>query len=221
MSTREAMELARWREIQSSLNANPASMISWFDDLGTGNPQFRFLSNFYEGKTPIVLPGLKAMLEKRFPEADSGIEFPTGEHAFQALKATNLTDFLRVGLAAPLKIDGEDGELEAPGVAKYIGKSMPLRPDWERVKMDVMVAVLRAKFAPDRNEAAWLLATGDAYLREGTWWHDTTWGVDLYAEGFPGRNWLGTMLMAIRAELRSGVEIDTGLHNLRRAGLGF
>jgi predicted NAD-dependent protein-ADP-ribosyltransferase YbiA (DUF1768 family) len=62
--------------------------------------------------------------------------------------------------------------------------------------------VLARKFHPAREEAQMLLDTGDAQLVEGTYWHDQVWGVDI-TTGI-GRNWLGTLLMARRAELRAG-----------------
>lgn len=153
----------------------PGVRIAWFDDLGTGNEDYRFLSNFYEGDPLPVF----------------GEEWPTGEHAFQAIKATDsrARDAIR--------------DARSPGEAKRMGRACTLRPDWEEVKYDVMAAVVRSKFDPGRVEGALLLGTGDALLVEGTYWHDRVWGIDLNALGNPGRNWLGTLLMARRAELRA------------------
>lgn len=155
----------------------PGVEILWFDDLGTGNAEYRFLSNFYVGE-PIQLPGVDA-------------QFPTGEHAFQAFKTDDLNEFHRI-VGSP-----------SPGAAKRAGRTCSLRHDWEAIKYDVMAAVVRAKFSLDRDEAGMLLATNDAYLREGTYWRDSVWGVDLRHPERPGRNWLGTLLMARRAELRA------------------
>jgi hypothetical protein len=169
-------------------------VISYLDDFEGAN-EWGALSNFYQG-API-----------RFDR----FAFATGEHFFQALKAKTRADFNKV-IACP-----------TPAEAKQQGKHMlRLRPDWERVKYDVMRLVLSRKFAQGRDEARVLLATGNALIVEGTMWGDQVWGVDLRAgrkdrggeqrdgEPFergepwrvsPGRNWLGALLMARRAEL--------------------
>lgn len=53
---------------------------------------------------------------------------------------------------------------------------MRRRPDWEDVKVDIMLGLLRQKFQHPELGAK-LLATGDAYLVEGNTWGDTFWGV--------------------------------------------
>lgn len=150
-----------------------------FDEFDGFNP-WAFLSNFFVGD-PIQV---------------EDITFMTGEHIFQGYKTTNDEWFNKI-LEAP-----------TPGEAKRLGRNAPLRHDWEGVKYDVMRLTVVSKFAPGRQEAEWLLATGDALLTEGTRWGDTTWGVKIgKATGLPasweGRNWLGTLLMARRAELRA------------------
>lgn len=184
---------------------NGEDMVLWFDDLGTGNAEYNFLSNFYEGG-PFVLPGItwenlfkacKAPLPgaDAFDELTGPVEFRTGEHAFAAMKfwSTDWSHFYDIVLAG------------GPGGAKSMGRSRshPLRPDWEDVKYDVMYAVVRTKFSHSREEGQWLLDTGDRLLVEGTWWHDSVWGVDLEHSHLKGRNWLGSMLMTRRAELRA------------------
>lgn len=195
----------------TDVSMNTEAIVMWFDDLGSGNEEHRFLSNFYEHGAPLTFEGVtwKALLEscnvdlskvgensfhKAYPDMGL-IEFATGEHAFAAFKfwGTDWTHFRDI--------------VEAPGPnpAKSLGRSRrhPLRKDWEVVKYDVMCAVTRAKYAINRAESAMLLATGDKMLVEGTWWGDDVWGVDLKTQGLPGRNWLGTILMARRAELRA------------------
>ena len=174
----------------NNLNSNPTELIAWFDDFGEDN-EYSFLSNFYEGE-PIVLPGVV------WEDTDEPIKFPTGEHAFAAMKAwgTDWDDFYKI-LEAP-----------GPGTAKSLGRSCKLRPDWEVVKLDVMAAVVRAKFTNDRKEGTLLCATGSALLIEGTHWRDDVWGVALTKkqsdpEKAWGSNWLGTLLMARRAELEA------------------
>lgn len=186
-------------------------IVLWFDDLGSGNEEYRFLSNFYEGD-PITVPGWTwealyaacGLPEDKMPNDSGLIEFKTGEHAFAAMKfwGTDWTHFEAIV------------EASGPNPAKALGRSRahPLREDWEIVKLDVMAAVTRAKYAVGRPEADLLLETGDKILVEGTWWSDEVWGVALDEEGCPGRNWLGTLLMARRAELKMldyyGIEVS-------------
>lgn len=189
----------------NDLNGKPEEVICWFDDLGSGNETYRFLSNFYVGE-PIVVPEWTLNGEP--------IEWATGEHAFAGMK------FYRQATSAHLlKIV----EASSPAEAKKLGRtrSVPLRLDWEVVKLDVMAAVIRAKFTADREEGDRLCATGDALLVEGTYWGDEVWGVALpdedpdpsQASTSPGRNWLGTLLMARRAELRAEASTSAGSWN--------
>ena len=114
----------------------------------------------------------------------------TGEHRFQREKTFDPVWRERI-LSAP-----------TPAKAKYHGRSVPLRSDWEDVKGDVMQSVIRAKFSDAVNPglAARLLATGDAELVEANRWNDRYWGVD--ESTGEGLNHLGVTLMAVRTELR-------------------
>jgi ribA/ribD-fused uncharacterized protein len=221
------------RPIRPQAFLNDDAQILWFDDLGTGNEQARFLSNFYQG-APLTVPGvlwrhrfeeqrdheghLLTVSSSELPADDQvrPVEFATGEHAFAALKTIHPDWFYVIATAAD------------PNEAKALGRSCPLRRDWEAIKLDVMAAIIRSKFTLDREEGELLLGTGDKYLAEGTYWHDRVWGVDLTATDsfktveYPGRNWLGTLLMARRAELRAqhllGASIlDTGRWNAEKA----
>jgi ribA/ribD-fused uncharacterized protein len=172
--------------------------ISWFDDFGDpGNPN-KFLSNFYPG-TPLQI---------------RGFSFRTGEHAFQAMKATTQAEARRIE-AAP-----------NPSSAKALGRSALLRKDWEAVKYDAMMVVLRTKFTLKRAEGKMLLDTGNQYLVEGTFWGDQVWGVAL-EDGHrswprsPGRNWLGTLIMARRAELVAQLTHRIPEHPTLEANLAF
>lgn len=138
---------------------------------------FAFLSNFY--------PSLITL---------SGETYPTVEHAFQALKTYDV-EARKMIAAAP-----------TPGKAKAMGRAVVLRADWEEIKEDVMKICLKAKFnIPELREK--LLATGDAYLVEGTVWHDNEWGscnCDR-CKNIIGKNKLGNALMAIREEIRNDI----------------
>lgn len=166
------------------------NLITNFDDFDGPNEN-RFLSNFYRGEPIHVFE-------------DSWL---TGEHAFQAMKSKDHK------MKAKIKAAG------SPGQAKKLGRRCTLVEDWEEIKYDVMAAIIRAKFTRDRAEGAMLLGTGHALLVEGTRWHDTVWGVDANGKHgrAKGRNWLGTLLMARRAELLAqslgAPDYCTGSHN--------
>ncbi len=131
--------------------------------------QYRFLSNFYQSVVRM-----------------DGVDYPTVEHAFQAAKNPSAAYRERVASA------------REPGHAKRLGRMVMLRADWEHVKLDVMLALLRIKFYRGGDLADRLLATGDHELVEGNTWGDAYWGV---CNGV-GENHLGKLLMQVRGELR-------------------
>lgn len=137
---------------------------------------FRFLSNFHP--SPIRV---------RFSN-DVHTVAATAEHVFQAFKTRNKTT-----QRAILRT-------ENPGYAKRLGRTCDLREDWEDIKLNVMRAVVRAKFEQNEDLKFMLFATDDATLIEGNHWNDTFWGVDLKTG--QGHNHLGIILMEVRETLR-------------------
>lgn len=141
----------------------------------------RFLSNFWRGD----------------PISYNGLEWPTVEHAYQAHKTLDRVYFEAIH-GAP-----------TPGVAKRMGRAVPLRSDWEEVKLPLMRGLIECKFS-NPPLAASLLNTAPHALVEGNDWGDTYWGAVLrYADGstiatWVGYNWLGVLLMAQRAILADG-----------------
>jgi len=129
-----------------------------------------FLSNFHPAKVTF-----------------EGIEFPTSEHAFQAVKTLDTEERKRIAA------------LSTPGKAKAAGKRVKLRDNWNGIRVSVMRAIVDAKFRQNPVLARELLDTGDAELIEGNTWNDTFWGV---CRG-KGQNWLGKILMEVRADLRN------------------
>jgi len=125
------------------------------------------------------------------PLTFEGIRYDTAEAAFQSAKTTDM--LVR-------QVFGE--RLVTPGKAKQMGRKLPLREDWERVKDDVMLDVLRAKFAADTLATYLLLHTDD--LIEWTMWHDNYWGVCLCGrrDCHGGMNRLGSLLGQVRRELQ-------------------
>ncbi len=112
--------------------------------------------------------------------------YTSSEAAFMAAKTLDLEEERAIRLAS------------TPREAKALGRKATLRPNWDNIRVDVMRAVLRAKFTQNPDLAELLLATGTEELVEGNWWHDYFWGV---CNG-RGENWLGRILMEIRTELK-------------------
>lgn len=129
--------------------------------------KYKFLSNMYLAKTSF---------ESKY--------YPSVENAFQAAKV--LDDSTR-------RIFRVCSSQEA----KKEGKRVPLRTDWEDIKLDVMYSCLKSKFE-DPTLRQQLLDTGDAELIETNNWGDTFWGI---CKG-EGSNHLGKLLMQLREEIR-------------------
>jgi len=132
--------------------------------------KYRFLSNFVDA--PVQL---------------DGFWYDSVEHAYQAAKT--LSEVEREVVR----------KMDKPGDVKRFGKKLTLRPDWESIKLGIMLDLLRQKFS-DPTFKRCLLETGDQELIEGNKWHDTFWGV---CNGV-GENHLGKLLMQVREELKNG-----------------
>lgn len=138
--------------------------------------EYRFFSNFYHSEIEL-----------------NGRVFPTAEHAYVSEKSEEPT--FKDRLAEPQL---------SPALAKKLGRDVPLRGDWEHVKIDVMLTVLTRKFKQDffKNK---LLETGTQNIQEGNHHGDRFWGVDLDVNPNVGENHLGRLLMFIRDGLQKGM----------------
>lgn len=112
------------------------------------------------------------------------VTYLTTEHAYQAAKTLDPAMRESIRTAA------------TPGIAKRLGQAVALRGDWEDVKRDVMLDLLRQKYRQEPLLSK-LIATGDALLVEGNAWGDRFWGVC----GGVGENWLGRLTMQVRDEI--------------------
>ena len=128
---------------------------------------YRFLSNFW----PVEIEY-------------EGIVYPTTEHAYQASKTLDVDQRKIIS------------EISSPSYAKKYGGEIKIREDWDAVKDQVMLDVLRLKFQRDDLKNM-LVITGDAHLEETNTWGDTYWGV---SKGV-GQNRLGKLLMQVRSEV--------------------
>lgn len=135
--------------------------------IDTFSGKYDFLSNFYPCKIKY-----------------EGVEFPSVEHAFQAMKTMNRTR------------RNEIAQMSTAGQAKRAGRGVILRDDWESVKDKIMYDLNKLKFQ-NPELAKKLLETGDRELIEGNTWGDDYWGM----VGDVGENKLGKILMRIRTEL--------------------
>lgn len=145
-------------------------MITEFDG------KYAFLSNFFHS-----------------PFSYDGIEYPTVEHFFQAMKTLDQEERKKIAAA------------NSPGKAKQMGRHVKLREDWEEIKYTIMRVGIERKFDVHPELASKLIATGDAILIEGNSWHDNTWGSCFCPKcaSITGKNWLGEILMKRREELVS------------------
>lgn len=128
------------------------------------------------------------------PVEFGGQVWPTSEHAFQGQKflATEHQQAIR--------------QAKSPMIAARMGRDRkrPLRADWEAVKLDLMGAIVLAKFTQHADLHAVLLATGDAQIIEHTT-NDAYWGDG--GDGH-GQNWLGRILMEVRVQLASTKSVE-------------
>ncbi len=120
------------------------------------------------------------------PIALDGQTWPTVEHYYQAAKHvdTALYDAIR--------------QAPTPGRAKRLGRTRRAPADWAQRGLEVMRKAVCAKFAQHPGLARKLVATGFATLVEDSPWDDY-WGAG--SDG-KGQNWLGKILMSVRAELQ-------------------
>ena len=115
----------------------------------------------------------------------SGKEYTCTEAVFQSFKTKDQDE--------RAKFAGLSGK-----EAKRLGRSVSLRPDWDKIKVEVMKWVIHQKFQnPELRQL--LLDTGDEELVEGNTWGDTFWGV---CNGY-GKNMLGKILMEERESIRN------------------
>lgn len=135
--------------------------------------------------------GVFSNLYRRPLEFDGHL-YPTAEHAYQAGK--------------PRKPEVRDWLMAAPSpsllaMAAHGLLCWDIAPGWSAGRRDRMRAVVRAKFAQAPDLASILLGTGDARLVETATADNPVnrrWGE---VNGV-GQNWLGQILMDVRAELK-------------------
>lgn len=143
---------------------------SGFRMINSFKGEYHFLSNFFPCEV-----------------LHRGITFISAEHAFQAAKT--FSDQERMWVAAA----------PTPGNAKYRGRQVTMREDWDAVKIREMFVIVENKFSQPYLMQA-LLDTGDQPLIEGNYWHDQFWGDCLCPQhvNSDGKNYLGRILTYLR-----------------------
>jgi ribA/ribD-fused uncharacterized protein len=134
-----------------------------------------WFSNFIPYETPVNI---------------NNIHFKTPEHLFQSLKATDWEDVKKIA------------DCETPGQSKRLGRKIKIRSDWEEIRNDCMLYVLRFKFNKNTKFGEQLMNTQEPIVEQNNW-HDNYWG-DCFCEkckSVEGKNNLGKLLMKIREEL--------------------
>lgn len=155
--------------------------------------EFEWLSNFFS--TPITFDDSKHKLREIYPQfVFDSKEYPTAEHLYQSLKATNEEDRELIRTAS------------TPGKAKKLGKEIMSRLDWDYVKVDAMRLTLYLKFYQHPNLLLELIETGNRLLVETNWWGDTFWGVSTKTN--KGENWLGRLLMELRVHSKLFLRLE-------------
>jgi ribA/ribD-fused uncharacterized protein len=132
--------------------------------------EYRFLSNFWPAKTLY-----------------DGEIYPTSEHAYQASKTLNLEEREIIRNA------------KTPEESKKMGKSIRIRKDFDRIKINLMRSIVFSKFMNNKELRKKLLKTGEEILVEKNHWNDKFWG-ECNGEG---KNNLGKILMSVREKIKS------------------
>lgn len=121
------------------------------DDIKEFQGEYRWLSNFWHVPIPVKVGN------------NSTYYFLTVEHAYQAAKTLSEREKYLIYNCG------------TPGQAKRMGSKLTIRPDWDKIKFDVMRELVSIKFE-SKFLSKKLLATGDANIIEGNYWHDNVWG---------------------------------------------
>jgi ribA/ribD-fused uncharacterized protein len=114
--------------------------------------------------------------------------WPTVEHYYQAQRFPDAPDY-----QAKIRHARHAADARRLGNAR----AARTRPDWDRVKDDIMYAALIAKFTQHAELKHYLLSTDGAILVERSL-HDNYWGCGPEKEGY---NMLGYLLMQLRNAL--------------------
>lgn len=152
--------------------------------IGPFRGEYDFLSNMFHTKVTTDLGTFKC-----------------AEAAFQAYKCANKADVEKFET-----LEGKDAKALGGKRGLYRNGRLfriALRSDWDNVRLEKMLEVVRAKFS-NPALAERLVETGDAELVEINTWNDKFWGAVDENGVLVGENNLGKILMQVRDEINNG-----------------
>lgn len=122
-----------------------------------------------------------------------GVHFPTLEHAYHWEKFPGVL-IGRANIAREIRM--APSAHEAFQIAQR--EKLFRRDDWDEVKVEIMLDLLRHKVAQHEYVHRKLMQTGERELVENSW-RDDFWG---WGPNKDGQNMLGKLWMKVRAELQ-------------------
>ncbi len=132
------------------------------------------------------------------------IVYQNAESAFQAQRYSDRPNFMEYFQ----KMDGK----AAASNARFFTMTQKRSGEWDSIKVDVMMDVLRAKFGQNPDLKVKLMATKSAYLANHQ--PEPGQGDIFWADGFDGsgENMLGICLMKLRGEYGGTGVVETSIH---------
>ena len=85
---------------------------------------------------------------------DNGVLYRSSEHYYQSMKSDD------PAVRAAIR------KARSPALTKRMTRHIPIRRDWETIKVDVMMTALRYKFTQNERLRTYLLQTGNKILIE-------------------------------------------------------
>jgi ribA/ribD-fused uncharacterized protein len=164
------------------LEALPEDVVAFYGRVSA--PRWAWMSNFEGG--PVEMPD---------PHTGRLTTYPSKEHALMCHKTVDHDDHEWIRAAKQPKDAKRRG-----GPQGERGRRIELRPDWDEVKLGVMVEILRHWYAANPEHAEQLRATGERLIVEDAP-SDAIWGIRSQGGRLAGTNLLGRAHMAVRAEL--------------------
>lgn len=113
------------------------------------------------------------------------VKYTSSESYYQARKASNLNDFLKIANSKPF-------------VSKQLGRKVKIVKNWNDIRIKVMEEALYYKFNSSLELREKLISTSNLPLVEDNTWNDKFWGV---CNG-KGENNLGKLLMELREKIK-------------------
>jgi len=120
------------------------------------------------------------------------LSYNTPEHFYQAMKSLSHNEHKLIA------------DAKTAAIAKKLGKTINIRPDWNNIKLNVMNYTLIYKFTKNTSHGQKLIKTLGPII-EYNYWHDNYWGncTCEKCKNIIGQNYLGRILEEIRFKISS------------------